>query len=451
MAIFLHGSPVDRMYVGTKRVRMVFLGEVMLWADVAGLILAPSAVAVASMADPTMVSALTAPAAVASAGATAPQFGASLPVPAAALTAAAPGPELVAVVAAASASATAGMASPAVGFTQTLAVPAGAVSATAAVPTPALVVAAPSANAIASAPPPLPTSDLLVSVPSAPAMATAPAPAVGTVVAAPSATATAAAAAPAPASTVLAVAGSASATAPAPAPASAIPAPAAAASAAATAPTLVGAAAVPSAAAFAAMPTPTLLSGLVLADDFNRSDGALGASWTTIGTAPVIATNRAQGATPSLGQTVYYAARHTTALSGDSQEVVFYPVAATAGPSAALGGGAFLRCDSSGNRVEIAITNTQVIIGTRISGTATNRATASASSPTSVRLTAIGNVYTAYLDGSSTPAVTWTDSGNLITIGSTTRYAGIVVVANTNFASQTTRGWGIDSWTAQDV
>lgn len=191
--------------------------------------------------------------------------------------------------------------------------------------------------------------------------------------------------------------------------------------------------------------------GVSLSDDFNRSNGALGANWTAIGTAPTIVTNRAEAGTPGLNTTVVYAARHNTPLGSDTQEVIWNPITATAGSSTSLGGAAFLRSTSGGDRVEVAITNTQVIINTRIGGTSTSRATASASSPTSVRMTAVGNVYSAYLNGSGTAAVTWTDSGNVITIGSTTRYVGIVCVANTNFASSTTRGWSVDAWSAADI
>lgn len=191
--------------------------------------------------------------------------------------------------------------------------------------------------------------------------------------------------------------------------------------------------------------------GVSLSDDFNRANGALGANWTAIGTAPTIITNRAEAGTPGVNQTVVYAARHVTPLSSDTQEVTWTPIAATLGSTTSLGGAAFLRSTSGGDRVEVAITNTQVIINTRIGGTSTSRATASASSPTSVRMTAVGNVYSAYLNGSGTAAVTWTDSGNVITIGSTTRYVGIVCVANTNFARSTTRGWSVDAWSAADI
>lgn len=190
--------------------------------------------------------------------------------------------------------------------------------------------------------------------------------------------------------------------------------------------------------------------GVSLSDDFNRANGALGANWTAIGTAPTIVTNRAQAGTPGFNSTVFYAARHVTALNGDTQEVTFVPIAATANAAATVGGGAFLRCDSSGNRVEVAITSTQVIIGTRISGTATNRATASSTGTPSVRMTAVGTLYSAYLNGSGTPAVTWTDSGGLVSIGSGNRYAGIVTATIDSFGS-VSRGWSIDSWTAADI
>ncbi|WP_194829605.1 hypothetical protein [Nocardia sp. XZ_19_231] len=52
---------------------------------------------------------------------------------------------------------------------------------------------------------------------------------------------------------------------------------------------------------------------------------------------------------------------------------------------------------------------------------------------------------------SGTAAATWTDTGGLIAIGSGTRGVGIVTVGSTNAINQTTRGYAIDSWTAQDL
>lgn len=199
------------------------------------------------------------------------------------------------------------------------------------------------------------------------------------------------------------------------------------------------------------VPEPTVRTLIQLADTFNRADGAIGSDWTGAITAPVIATNRAQAATPPTSTTTVYGAKHVTALTSDSQEVTFVPIAPTTGSALGLGGGAFLRCAASGDRVEVAVTNTQAVISTRIGGTGTSRATVSISTPTAVRMTAIGNVYSVYINGSGTPAATWTDSGGLIAIGSGTRGVGIVCVGSTNAINQTTRGYAIDSWTAQDL
>ncbi|MFI7527494.1 hypothetical protein [Nocardia salmonicida] len=203
--------------------------------------------------------------------------------------------------------------------------------------------------------------------------------------------------------------------------------------------------------ATATVPAPVARVLVQLADTFNRADGALGASWTGAITAPTIVTNRAQAGTPATNVTTLYGARHVTDLSSNDQEITFVPIASTTGSALGLGGGGFLRCAASGDRVEVAVTNTQCIISTRIGGTGTSRQTVSISTPTSVRMTAIGNVYSVYINGSGTAAATWTDTGGLIAIGSGTRGVGIVTVGSTNAINQTTRGYAIDSWTAQDL
>ncbi|MCC3311547.1 hypothetical protein [Nocardia africana] len=198
-------------------------------------------------------------------------------------------------------------------------------------------------------------------------------------------------------------------------------------------------------------PAPDFASGITVTDDFNRADGGLGANWTTIGAnAPVIASNRAQAGTPGIGQTLAYIARHNTALTTDTQEVVFVPIAATVGPTPAQGAGAFLRSTSAGNFVCVSVTDTQAFINTYISGTFTNRATSGTiSAPTSVRFTAVGNVYSVYINGSATAAVTWTDSGALIGIGSSNRYFGLFSNAVYSFSGGN-RGYAIDSIIARD-
>lgn len=65
-------------------------------------------------------------------------------------------------------------------------------------------------------------------------------------------------------------------------------------------------------------------------------------------------------------------------------------------------------------------------IGTLLSGTATDRVTATTgtvASGTAVKLTGVGNLYTLYVGGSS--VLTWTDSGNVFTTGPTRRQCGI--------------------------
>ncbi|MGV9742856.1 hypothetical protein [Nocardia farcinica] len=204
------------------------------------------------------------------------------------------------------------------------------------------------------------------------------------------------------------------------------------------------------AAASAQALAPTLQ--ITIVDDFNRADDGMGPDYTTLGAqAPVLVSNRVQAASPPNNTSLIYAARHNGLLLSDNQEIVFAPIAATAGSSLGLGGGAFLRCSAGGDRVEALVTNNQAVVNTRIGGTAVNRAAASISTPTSVRMTAIGNVYSIYVNGSSTPAVTWTDTGAVIGIGPSTRHAGVVCVGSTSNFGTVSRGYAIDSWTARDL
>ncbi|MEV4123739.1 hypothetical protein [Nocardia sp. NPDC049707] len=192
--------------------------------------------------------------------------------------------------------------------------------------------------------------------------------------------------------------------------------------------------------------------GLVVADDFNRADAAnLGTNYTILGSSPVIASGRAQGGTPTIGQAIAYAARNNTPLSSDGQEIAFTLATATTGSSPGLGGGCFLRSTAGGDRVEAAITDSLAVISTRIGGTATTRASVAISSPTTARLTAAGTLYSLYINGATTPTVTWTDTGSIIGIGASTRYFGLTVAANTDFASVTTRAYAIDGYVARDL
>uniref|UniRef100_UPI003F49481E hypothetical protein n=1 Tax=Nocardia suismassiliense TaxID=2077092 RepID=UPI003F49481E len=191
--------------------------------------------------------------------------------------------------------------------------------------------------------------------------------------------------------------------------------------------------------------------GLIISDDLNRADGPLGPMYTALGTAPVIASNRAQAASPGANQTVVYAARHNTVLTSDDQEIAFTIANATVNPAPGLGGGAFLRSTTAGARVEALITNTQAIIATRIGGTQLNRATASISSPVSARLTAVGNLYSLHINGGTSAVASWPDTGGAIAIGATTRSIGIVTIGQADFTGTVSRGYAIDGYIARDL
>lgn len=196
--------------------------------------------------------------------------------------------------------------------------------------------------------------------------------------------------------------------------------------------------------------------GITYNDNFNRSNGALGANWVTIGShGPVVSSNRAQAGTsgPSNAGTVYVA-RYTSPVFGDGQKADCNVVTPTGTSALGLGGGVMVRANTSGDRVEALVTSNSAHIFTRIGGTATERAVQtglSVSSGTALRLTAIGNLYSLYLAGSGTPTTTWTDSGGVIDIDSSTRYVGIVCIAQKDIGGNSSYGYAIDDWAGADL
>lgn len=186
-------------------------------------------------------------------------------------------------------------------------------------------------------------------------------------------------------------------------------------------------------------------------DDFNRADGGLGANYVTLVSAPQIVGGKAQATAAGVNTSRVCDARHVTPLSGDAQEIVCTVANPSGTYSNTLGSGAFLRCSAAGDRVAVGITSDKVAIVTYSGGTWTDRGSVASATPNTVRLTAIGNVYTVFVNGSATPAVTWTDSSGVIGIGDTNRFFGVYASSQTNFASTTTYGYGIDSITARDL
>lgn len=198
-----------------------------------------------------------------------------------------------------------------------------------------------------------------------------------------------------------------------------------------------------------------VFTGAQYSDDFDRANGPLGANWVTLGSfAPVIDGNKAQAGTsgPSNTGTVY-PARWAQPVATDTHEVSCVVITPATAPNLQRGGGVFVRCDSAGNRVEALVSDTDAYIFTRIGGTLTQRATIPAAIPsgTALRIRASGNVYSVYLAGSSTPALTWTDTGGAISIGANNRYVGILTAGTENFSGTPTGyGYAIDNWVGKD-
>lgn len=203
------------------------------------------------------------------------------------------------------------------------------------------------------------------------------------------------------------------------------------------------------------------MSALTLADDFNRANGALGANWVGYDTGvPIVSTNRAQAGTtgPSNANTIY-SARHATPLLSDDVEVSFTTIAPTGTYDGARGTAAIVRAAegtvaASRNGVVMGVVNNAAYLNTYVGGTVTQQATASSLSiPTGavIRCRAVNNVYSMYLGEATTPMLTWTDSGNIITRGAGRRYWGIEFVGTKNFSGSSSTGYGMDNVSAKDL
>lgn len=174
-------------------------------------------------------------------------------------------------------------------------------------------------------------------------------------------------------------------------------------------------------------------------DDFNRANENLTTPWTQVNN-PRVNSNRceATGTVPFSGTTTCWAV-HQDPLALDIQEVtsaVISPVGTQAGTqfssivlrstSAATTGTkvAFEFSSSSGNAIASYSGTTRTSQATN----GTNIATGDI-----VRFTAVGNVYTGYVNG--TQRVQWTDTGNVVTIGASNRHFGLIVRVQGTFGS----------------
>lgn len=201
---------------------------------------------------------------------------------------------------------------------------------------------------------------------------------------------------------------------------------------------------------------PVVATVLIATDDFNRADGGLGSDWTTISNAPVIATNKAQGGTTGAsGATTIYASRNNNLFTADTPEEVVFTLATPTGTAAlGNGGGAWLRgtsgtASATHSRVSVGFTNSMCYINLWNGTGGANQQTFAFGTFTSgmvVRFAVVGNVYSAYVDGSGTATVTWTDSFNYIS--QSNHYWGIETVTSENFSGIPSYGFAIDTITA---
>ncbi len=158
-------------------------------------------------------------------------------------------------------------------------------------------------------------------------------------------------------------------------------------------------------------------------DNFTRSNGALGANWSNgNGSDPQIVSNQA-----AMGGTTdgYYPSRWASPAATDRWMV---SVTYGATPSGTLSG-ALIRANSGWTQQVItgaSNANTYIYTATAASGgTETQRATVATgfASGDTLKIVALGNLYTVYKNGTS--ILTWTDSGGVVGTGSANRNGGI--------------------------
>lgn len=198
-------------------------------------------------------------------------------------------------------------------------------------------------------------------------------------------------------------------------------------------------------------PTPT--TRLQANDSFGR--GSLGSPWLVGANAPIIASNQVRaGSTGPNSATTYYPMLWAAPFGTNDQESQAVVVTAGVNPAGTLGDGPIVRGNIGFDRVEMVATTTTVAIVTVIGGVRTTQIVEPASVPNfaTLRLTATGSTYNAYVGSSATvPAATWVDAGHLITIDRTTRLIGLVLSSAKDGSGALTYGWELDDWVGKDL
>lgn len=201
----------------------------------------------------------------------------------------------------------------------------------------------------------------------------------------------------------------------------------------------------------------------LLADNFNRADGAPGALWAqrrvTGTTDAVIAGNAIQAGVPSAtsgaNATNQTALVYTTAMNSDdfSSEAV---VVST--PGAGYFAGVLVRSDLEMDNYVIAVAagrDDSVGLWTCIDGTWTRRATFATNAFTAGDLMIVEAVSSTYRlkrsrSGTVSEIASWTDNGNLTKRGASYRHGGLYVVS-VRSTFNTTYGPKLDDWAARPL
>lgn len=193
-------------------------------------------------------------------------------------------------------------------------------------------------------------------------------------------------------------------------------------------------------------------------DDFNRA--SLGSNWGVYSPLPTISgsTKMQAGAASSGTPSIVCLPMYVQPLVSDRQSVKI-KLAAPTGTLDTAGNavvGAYLRATgtaNSGTMVAFQAYGTKCDLLSRSGSTWTQRATATITSLAAANefeLTADGNVYTVLRNGVAIPGCTWTDSGGLMTVGSSNRrWGAFLMSAYVSF--QVRYSMAIDEITGKDI
>lgn len=201
------------------------------------------------------------------------------------------------------------------------------------------------------------------------------------------------------------------------------------------------------------------LPGVTWFDDLNRA--SLGSDWGVYSPLPVISgSTKMQAGAPSFNQafTCFPMYSQSTLTDNMSVKITLAAPTGTLNTNGACAVGGYLRATgtaNSGTMVAFQAYGTSVAILSKSGSTFTQRATGTTTTVSATdqyELQADENVYTVYKNGVATNC-SWTDVGNLMTIGASNHRGGAIVMsannANTSYAAQ--YSMAIDEFTLKDI